>query len=68
MFWQVVNLRHSEVHDRMMLTGRHMVRDVYCKSCDCKLGWIYEFAVENSQRYWFSIALGYNLVVVNFFI
>lgn len=34
-----------------MLTGRHIVRDVSCKSCDVKLGWIYEFATEESQRY-----------------
>lgn len=34
-----------------MLTGRHMVRDVMCKNCKQKLGWSYEFAVEESQRY-----------------
>lgn len=34
-----------------MLTGRHMVRDVSCKNCETKLGWFYEFAVEESQRY-----------------
>ena len=34
-----------------MLTGRHMVRDVSCKMCDVKLGWIYEFATEEAQRY-----------------
>lgn len=34
-----------------MLTGRHMVRDVSCKNCNSKLGWIYEFATEDSQRY-----------------
>lgn len=34
-----------------MLTGRHMVRDVMCKNCDQKLGWIYEFANEENQRY-----------------
>jgi len=28
-----------------------MVRDVSCKNCDAKLGWIYEFATEESQRY-----------------
>ena len=39
------------VQDRVMLTGRHMVRDVSCKSCDVKLGWIYEYATEDSQRY-----------------
>ena len=34
-----------------MLTGRHMVRDVSCKNCDAKLGWIYEYATEENQRY-----------------
>lgn len=28
-----------------------MVRDVYCKNCNIKLGWIYEFAVEERERY-----------------
>ena len=28
-----------------------MVRDISCKNCDAKLGWIYEFATEDSQRY-----------------
>ena len=34
-----------------MLTGRHMVRDVMCKNCKTKLGWMYEFATEENQRY-----------------
>ena len=34
-----------------MLTGRHWVRDVYCKKCNDKLGWMYEFALEETQRY-----------------
>lgn len=34
-----------------MLTGRHMVRDVSCKNCEHKLGWIYEFATEENQKY-----------------
>jgi hypothetical protein len=64
----VVNLNFSEVMDRVMLTGRHMVRsgaghwlgnnlnyhqfsrDVFCKNCDAKLGWMYEFATEDTQR------------------
>lgn len=41
----------SEVQDRVMLTGRHMVRDVSCKNCDAKLGWVYEFATDDNQRY-----------------
>lgn len=47
----IVLLLYSEVQDRVMLTGRHMVRDVSCKNCDTKLGWIYEFATEENQRY-----------------
>ncbi|KOB76474.1 Protein yippee-like [Operophtera brumata] len=42
---------YSEVQDRVMLTGRHMVRDVSCKNCGTKLGWVYEFATEENQRY-----------------
>ena len=28
-----------------------MVRDVSCKKCGQKIGWIYEFATEETQRY-----------------
>uniref|UniRef100_A0A4W2HS25 Protein yippee-like n=1 Tax=Bos indicus x Bos taurus TaxID=30522 RepID=A0A4W2HS25_BOBOX len=51
LFNKVVNLQYSEVQDRVILTGCHMVRDVSCKNCNSKLGWIYEFATEDSQRY-----------------
>uniref|UniRef100_UPI00358FA1FD protein yippee-like 5 n=1 Tax=Myxine glutinosa TaxID=7769 RepID=UPI00358FA1FD len=51
LFDKVVNLSFSEVQDRGMLTGRHMVRDVSCKKCTSKLGWMYEFATEDDQRY-----------------
>ncbi len=34
-----------------MLTGRHIVRDVACKNCNVKLGWIYEYATDDNQRY-----------------
>uniref|UniRef100_A0A915IMQ3 Protein yippee-like n=1 Tax=Romanomermis culicivorax TaxID=13658 RepID=A0A915IMQ3_ROMCU len=51
LFNRVVNLEMSEMQDRMMLTGRHMVRDVSCKKCKTKLGWMYEFATDDTQRY-----------------
>ncbi|BET01537.1 unnamed protein product [Nesidiocoris tenuis] len=51
LFNKVVNIKCSKVQDRVMLTGRHMVRDVSCKNCSAKLGWIYEFATEENQRY-----------------
>jgi hypothetical protein len=28
-----------------------MVRDVSCKKCKQKLGWMYEYAMEESQKY-----------------
>lgn len=34
-----------------MLTGRHWVRDVFCKKCNTKLGWMYEYAAEETERY-----------------
>lgn len=34
-----------------MLTGRHNVRDVYCKNCESKLGWFYEYATDEAQVY-----------------
>lgn len=51
LFDKVVNLNVSEMQDRLMLTGRHLVRDIACKSCDAKLGWFYEYAVKSDQRY-----------------
>uniref|UniRef100_U5EXB8 Protein yippee-like n=1 Tax=Corethrella appendiculata TaxID=1370023 RepID=U5EXB8_9DIPT len=51
LFKRVVNLTYSNVQDRVMLTGRHMVRDVMCKNCKAKLGWMYEFATEETQKY-----------------
>ena len=51
LFSKAVNIIYGEVQDRMMITGRHLVRDVSCKRCSNKLGWMYEFAVEDSQMY-----------------
>ena len=47
----MVNVTFSDMQDRMMLTGKHVVRDVSCKNCNTKVGWMYEFADESSQRY-----------------
>lgn len=51
LYTKAVNLRYSQVQERNMLTGRHYVRDVFCKGCSEKLGWIYEFAVSEEQRH-----------------
>ncbi|VDD82755.1 unnamed protein product [Mesocestoides corti] len=51
LFNRVVNVTFSEMQDRVMITGRHLVRDVLCLTCKTKLGWMYEYAMEESQRY-----------------
>lgn len=51
LFRSVVNVVYSALECRNMITGAHMVRDVSCKCCDAKLGWMYEFAVESNQTY-----------------
>lgn len=51
LFKRVVNLQYTHIQDRVMLTGRHMVRDVMCKNCKAKLGWMYEYATEESQKW-----------------
>ncbi|RMX46198.1 hypothetical protein pdam_00007812, partial [Pocillopora damicornis] len=48
-----------------MLTGRHMVRDVFCKNCNSKLGWMYEYATEESQQYKVQLML-LNLKLLDF--
>ena len=36
---------------KMLLTGLHIVRDIYCRVCDSDLGWTYDFAHEERERY-----------------
>uniref|UniRef100_A0A914EN40 Protein yippee-like n=1 Tax=Acrobeloides nanus TaxID=290746 RepID=A0A914EN40_9BILA len=33
------------------MTGKHLVRDVFCKNCNIKIGWMYEYAVDPDQVY-----------------
>ncbi|XP_053662999.1 protein yippee-like [Anopheles marshallii] len=51
LFRRVVNLTQSEVQYRYMNTGHHLVRDVMCKKCKVKLGWMYEFAMQKPQEF-----------------
>ena len=39
-----------DVEKRIILTGDHFVRDVNCKNCQYKLGWMYQFASESIKR------------------
>ncbi|KHN82175.1 Protein yippee-like 5 [Toxocara canis] len=51
LFDRVVNVEYSETQMRTMITGRHIVRDVMCKRCKAKLGWMYEYAMNEPQKY-----------------
>ncbi|VDO67078.1 unnamed protein product [Heligmosomoides polygyrus] len=51
LFHRAWNLDYSEAQHRDMMTGKHIVRDVMCRICHKKVGWMYEFAMEDSQRY-----------------
>jgi hypothetical protein len=35
----------------MLMTGLHTVVDMYCNACQAKIGWKYEEAFEESQKY-----------------
>ncbi|KAF8480929.1 Yippee/Mis18 [Russula ochroleuca] len=51
LFEDVVNVIEGEPNDRQMTTGNHTVRDIYCCKCKTILGWKYEKAYEQSQKY-----------------
>ncbi|KAL7412937.1 hypothetical protein BDY24DRAFT_326920, partial [Mrakia frigida] len=41
----------SKSEERVLMTGRHTVSDVYCRGCGGRIGWKYEKAEEVGQRY-----------------
>jgi hypothetical protein len=51
LFHTVVNVDAGEAGERNMTTGRHIVRDVFCKRCHETVGWKYDKAYENSEKY-----------------
>ncbi|KAK6189496.1 hypothetical protein LQW54_013204 [Pestalotiopsis sp. IQ-011] len=51
LFNSVVNILEGEPSERSMTTGRHVVRDIACKQCSSTVGWKYDRAYENSEKY-----------------
>uniref|UniRef100_A0AC35U8K2 Protein yippee-like n=1 Tax=Rhabditophanes sp. KR3021 TaxID=114890 RepID=A0AC35U8K2_9BILA len=51
LFKKAYNYKEGEVELREMTSGKHYVRDVKCKKCNHKLGWMYEFAVDPKFDY-----------------
>jgi hypothetical protein len=51
LFSNVVNVTLGPREDRLLITGLHTVCDIYCTTCSATLGWKYEVAYEESQKY-----------------
>eukprot|EP00735_Rhodelphis_limneticus_P007263 TRINITY_DN19775_c0_g1::TRINITY_DN19775_c0_g1_i1::g.11293::m.11293 TRINITY_DN19775_c0_g1::TRINITY_DN19775_c0_g1_i1::g.11293 ORF type:complete len:114 (-),score=4.66,sp/Q9W2X7/YPL1_DROME/62.83/1e-46,Yippee-Mis18/PF03226.9/8.3e-21,HNH_5/PF14279.1/1.9e+02,HNH_5/PF14279.1/0.48 TRINITY_DN19775_c0_g1_i1:59-400(-) len=51
LFNKAVNITLGPREDRILITGLHTVADIYCNCCQNVLGWKYEEAFEESQKY-----------------
>ncbi|KAI4372939.1 hypothetical protein MLD38_011118 [Melastoma candidum] len=51
LFREVVNVTIGPKEERMMTTGLHTVADIFCVSCGSIVGWTYETAQNESQKY-----------------
>ncbi|KAL6867277.1 hypothetical protein ACP4OV_015301 [Aristida adscensionis] len=47
----IVNICLGPNEDRYLITGLHTVNDIYCSCCQQLLGWRYEKAYDESQKY-----------------
>eukprot|EP00657_Telonema_sp_P-1_P000640 TRINITY_DN1122_c0_g2_i1.p2 TRINITY_DN1122_c0_g2~~TRINITY_DN1122_c0_g2_i1.p2 ORF type:complete len:114 (-),score=19.40 TRINITY_DN1122_c0_g2_i1:279-620(-) len=51
LFNDVVNVSRGVLEERVLMTGLHTVADIYCNQCRSVVGWTYEEAFEESQKY-----------------
>jgi hypothetical protein len=51
LFSDVVNAITSNTTERRYTTGKHIVSDVSCQRCESVIGWKYDKAFENSEKY-----------------
>ncbi|XP_020582220.1 protein yippee-like At4g27745 [Phalaenopsis equestris] len=51
LFSHAMNIVVGPKEDRHLMTGLHTVADIYCSDCNEVLGWKYEKAYEESQKY-----------------
>uniref|UniRef100_A0A0E0R9M3 Yippee domain-containing protein n=1 Tax=Oryza rufipogon TaxID=4529 RepID=A0A0E0R9M3_ORYRU len=51
LFSHAMNISMGPKEDRQLMTGLHTVADIYCRDCREVLGWKYERAFEESQKY-----------------
>ncbi|KAF0889967.1 hypothetical protein E2562_034423 [Oryza meyeriana var. granulata] len=51
LFSHAMNVVVGAKEDRQLMTGLHTVADIYCNDCREVLGWKYERAYEETQKY-----------------
>lgn len=51
LFESVVNVVEGDPAERNMTTGRHIVRDISCRTCQVIVGWKYDKAYEPNEKY-----------------
>nr|XP_043627193.1 protein yippee-like At4g27745 [Erigeron canadensis] len=51
LFSHVMNVKLGTSMDRRLITGVHLVADVHCSDCGTILGWRYEKAYDEAQKY-----------------
>ncbi|GKV18759.1 hypothetical protein SLEP1_g29098 [Rubroshorea leprosula] len=51
LFRNAVNITTGPQEEKSLRSGLHIISDIYCSSCQQILGWRYEKAYEESQKY-----------------
>ncbi|XP_057961164.1 putative yippee-like protein Os10g0369500 [Malania oleifera] len=51
LFKSVVNISLGPTEERQLMSGLHTVNDIYCSCCQQILGWRYDKAYEESEKY-----------------
>lgn len=51
LFDKIYNVVQGCIEDSTMTTGMHSIRVVYCVDCMESVGWLYEVAFEEDQKY-----------------
>uniref|UniRef100_A0A7R9U7K2 Protein yippee-like n=1 Tax=Pinguiococcus pyrenoidosus TaxID=172671 RepID=A0A7R9U7K2_9STRA len=51
LFNRAVNVMTGPSERRVLITGLHVVADIYCIQCESLIGWTYEEAFDRSQKY-----------------
>jgi len=47
----MINLNEGPREEKILLTGVHIVKDIFCKGCKAYAGWTYVTAYEATEKY-----------------